>query len=79
MHIVSEKKLGIPQTSREVFDLLFQGNIIDREMAEKLKAMVGFRNIPVHDYRSVNLEIVRNIIEKHLDDLKMFVNTIIKL
>lgn len=79
MHIVSEKKLGIPQTRREVFDLLFQGNIIGRDMAEKLKVMVGFRNIAVHDYQSVNLEIVQNIIDKHLDDLKRFLNIVMKL
>lgn len=79
MHIVSEKKLGIPQTSREVFDLLVQGDVISQEIAEKLKAMVGFRNIAVHDYQNVNLEIVQKIIEKHLNDLKRFVDIVIKL
>ncbi|MET3727047.1 uncharacterized protein YutE (UPF0331/DUF86 family) [Fictibacillus halophilus] len=50
MHVVAEKKLGIPQTSRETFDLLQQNNIITIDLSKGLKAMVGFRNIAVHDY-----------------------------
>ncbi len=31
--------------------------------------MVGFRNIPVHGYDTVDLSIVRDVVERHLDDL----------
>lgn len=62
MHVVAEKKLGIPQTSRETFDLLQQNDIITTDLCKGLKAMVGFRNIA---YQEVNLEIVQKIIEKH--------------
>lgn len=72
MHVAAEERLGIPQSSREVFDLLLEKGIIDDVLAERLKAMVGFRNIAVHDYQKINLGIVRNIIEKHLDDIKGF-------
>jgi uncharacterized protein YutE (UPF0331/DUF86 family) len=73
MHIVSEKKLGIPQNSRDAFEVLYTNNIIDEKLMKNLKAMVGFRNIAVHDYQAVNLEIVKQIIEKHLLELKDFV------
>lgn len=63
MHIVAGKKLGLPQSSREAFDLLVDADLLSKELASKLKAMVGFRNIAVHDYQSVNLDIVRQIIE----------------
>ncbi|WP_425058420.1 hypothetical protein SCACP_30710 [Sporomusa carbonis] len=72
MHTVSEKSLGIPQNSRDAFDLLQEGGIIPSNLAGRLKAMVGFRNIAVHDYRAINIEIVRQIIEKHLADLQEF-------
>ncbi|MED1865807.1 DUF86 domain-containing protein [Fictibacillus nanhaiensis] len=77
MHVVAEKKLGIPQTSRETFDLLQQNNIITLELCKGLKAMVGFRNIAVHDYQEVNLEIVQKIIEKHLIDFKIYTEQIL--
>lgn len=78
MHIVAEKNLGLPQSSREAFDLLYQNNIIDQKLTASLKAMVGFRNIAVHDYQSINLNIIQNIIEKHLFDFIMFADRIKK-
>jgi uncharacterized protein YutE (UPF0331/DUF86 family) len=77
MHVVAEKKLGIPQTSLETFDLLQQNNIITMELCKGLKAMVGFRNIAVHDYQEVNLEIVQKIIESHLIDFKIYTEQIL--
>ncbi|MDA8234054.1 MAG: DUF86 domain-containing protein [Clostridia bacterium] len=79
MHVVSEKNLGIPQNSRDAFEIMHQNKLINEETNARLKAMVGFRNIAVHDYRVVNIEIVKNIIEKHLGDFEQFANIIIKL
>lgn len=77
MNVISEKKLGIPQNSRDAFEFLFHDNIIDEELAGNLKSMVGFRNIAVHDYQTVNLNIVKEIIENHIYDLKKFANQMI--
>lgn len=72
MHIVSEKKLGIPQNSRDAFEVLEANNIIDKTLSNKLKPMVGFRNIAVHDYQNVNMKVVQTIIEKHLIDFEEY-------
>lgn len=77
MHVVSEKKLGIPQNSRDAFEVLYANKIIDKKLMNKLKAMVGFRNIAVHNYQAVNLDILMEIIEKHLLDLKEFASVMI--
>jgi uncharacterized protein YutE (UPF0331/DUF86 family)/predicted nucleotidyltransferase len=79
MYIVSERNLGVPQNSRDAFDLMFQNNLINEKINSKMKSMVGFRNIAVHDYRSINLEIIQNIITKHLDDFKKFADIVINL
>ncbi len=79
MHVVSEKGLGIPQSSRDVFDIIQESNVIDEALAGRLKAMVGFRNIAVHDYQKIDLDIVRQIIEKHLGDLKEFARMVLQL
>ncbi|MGY0372865.1 HepT-like ribonuclease domain-containing protein [Clostridium sp. JNZ J1-5] len=34
-----------------------------------LKAMVGFRNIAVHNYQAINLKVVEEVIEKHIKSL----------
>lgn len=72
MHLVRVRKLGVPQDSREAFDLLGEAGLITAELCERLKSMVGFRNVAVHDYRKLNLDVVRNIIEKHLVDFRRF-------
>lgn len=79
MHIVAEKNLGLPQSSRQAFELLYENNIIDKELAERLKAMVGFRNIAVHDYQSINLHILQKIIEIHLGDFELFTEKLLQI
>ena len=78
MHIVSEKKLGIPQNSRDAFEILNSNNIIDNRLMKNLKSMVGFRNIAVHNYQAVNLSIIQEIIDKHLSDFSRFIEVILK-
>lgn len=77
MHIIAERKLGLPQNSRDAFNLLHTAGVIDAELAQRMQAMVGFRNIAVHDYQAVNLSIVSAVIEKHLGDLKQFVKVVL--
>lgn len=78
MHIISVKKLGIPQNSRDAFDVLNINNIINDSLSKNLKAMVGFRNIVVHDYQSINLSVVEAIINNHLDDFYNYIYCINK-
>jgi len=78
MHIVSERKLGIPKSSREAFKLMQDAGILDEELADRMMRMVGFRNTAVHAYQSLNLDILKTIIERHLDDFKRFAQTALK-
>lgn len=79
MHIISEKSLGVPQNSRDSFEALKDNNIIDDALNKKMKAMVGFRNIAVHDYRAINLKVVQTIIDEHLKDFGEYIYQINKL
>jgi uncharacterized protein YutE (UPF0331/DUF86 family) len=77
MHIVAERRLGLPQNSRDAFDMLHSHLIIDEDTAKRLKAMVGFRNIAVHDYQTINLEILKQILDHHLGDFTDYTKQII--
>ena len=72
MHLVRKHGLGVPQDSRGAFDLLVEAGRLDTDLADALKAMVGFRNVAVHDYTRLDLEIVRAIVEGHTDELLAF-------
>lgn len=76
MHLVSERKLGLPKTSRDAFDLLVEADIIPSKLAASLKSMVGFRNIAVHDYQSLKIDILQMIIEHHVQDFFTFIKHI---
>lgn len=77
MHLVSERKLGLPKTNREAFQLLQDAKLIEASLAKSLKNMVGFRNIAVHDYQSIELNILQSIIEKNLTDFTKFTKTVL--
>jgi len=77
-HLIRREKLGIPQSARDVFTLLSQADWIDHGLAESLKRRVGFRNIAVHDYQSLQMPITCNIITQHLDEFLLYSKNIIK-
>lgn len=71
-HIVKSFKMGIPTSSAESFDLLQKKSVIDAALAEGLKKMTSFRNVVVHDYKKIDIEIVRSVITKDIKDLITF-------
>jgi len=71
-HIIRRESLGIPQSARDVFTLLAQAQWIDATLAEQMKRMVGFRNVAVHDYQTLQLPITVNIITLHLQEFIEF-------
>ena len=78
MHVVAELELGVPQSSRDTFQFLVENDLIENRTAEKLKAMVGFRNIAVHEYQKLNLKIVEAIIENEIEEVKNFSEKMLK-
>lgn len=71
-HVIRRGRLGVPQSARDVFDLLAQDNWIAPALAQALKKMVGFRNIAVHDYQRLLLPITVSVITQHLDEFLQF-------
>lgn len=71
-HLIRRERLGVPQGARDVFALLAQGGWIDAALAGSLKHMVGFRNIALHEYQSLQLPITVRIIEHHLNEFLLY-------
>jgi uncharacterized protein YutE (UPF0331/DUF86 family) len=77
-HLVRREGLGVPQSARDVFELLARAGWIDAELAVALKRMVAFRNIAVHDYQALLLPILVNVITDHLDEFLDFTQVVLK-
>jgi uncharacterized protein YutE (UPF0331/DUF86 family) len=71
-HVVSDERLGEPDTNRDVFRLLERAGFVSPELGGRLEQMAGFRNVVVHLSQEVDLGIVRDVVENHLDDLLQF-------
>ena len=70
MHLVCKNKLWIPQNSRDAFEVLNHHGLISNYLLNKIKGMIGFRNIAVHNYQKLNLDIIQKVIENHLTDFE---------
>ena len=73
-HWIKKQRLGVPQDSRDAFQLLLRAGKMPDEMCDGLQAMIGFRNILVHRYQHMDLDVMRRVIEEHLHEPVAFVN-----
>ena len=78
MYVVNQRRLGVPQESRDAFTLLQTAGFLLPDLATRMQKMVGFRNIAVHEYTRLNLDVVHAIITKQLKDFRTFSSTIVK-
>lgn len=67
--LIRRRRLGIPAESRESFAILSREKVIPGELGDRLQRMVGFRNVAVHQYRDLDLDIVQAVIARNLEDL----------
>lgn len=78
-HLIKRRKLGLPQDSRDSFALLQRAGLISTERMKALQAMVGFRNILVHEYKKLDLKIMVDVIENRVRELLDFANDVLKI
>jgi len=64
MHIVADRRLGMPQTSAEAFTLIRNAGLISEDLEKHLRAMTGFRNIAIHQYQDLDTRIL-HVIAQH--------------
>lgn len=79
MHVVRVRHLGLPERSRDAFDLLEQAGLLEPAVASRMRAMVGLRNIAVHAYQALDLDIVRSVLNSHLEDFAAFNRAVLAL
>ncbi len=78
-HVLKKRKLGLPSTSRESFELLHAAGLIDDALEDRLIRMVGFRNVAIHAYQRIDIEIVIRVIQHGLDDVLALADRMIAL
>jgi uncharacterized protein YutE (UPF0331/DUF86 family) len=69
-HLISGRGWGLPDSLKAHFRILDEQKVIDRDLSERLQAMVGFRNIAIHDYRAIDRAILKGILQERLADFE---------
>ncbi|MEX8493697.1 DUF86 domain-containing protein [Sphaerotilus sp.] len=77
-HLIRRERLGVPQSSRDVFELLAHAGWIESELAADLKRMVGFRDVAVHDYQALQLPITVAVITRHLGEFLRYTEALLR-
>ncbi len=77
-HIISEKGLGVPGSTTEMFYVLGKNGYLDKDLTQKMVKAVGFRNLIVHEYGKIELEQVYEIAQNDINDLNEYLKAIIK-
>ena len=77
-YLVKNRKLGIPQESRDSFSLLADQGLITKQISESMMKMVGFRNIAVHEYQKLNINILKAVVENHVQEIEQFAEELIR-
>ena len=76
-HIVATEGFGLPERLKEYFELLAQNGILSSQISKQMIAMVGFRNIAVHDYDGLDVEIMKSVLQSNLIDLEHYYASIL--
>lgn len=61
MHIAARDHLGMPRNSADVFRLLHRAGRLSETTARAMVAMTGFRNVAIHEYRELDMSVLRAI------------------
>jgi uncharacterized protein YutE (UPF0331/DUF86 family) len=77
-HITADTGVRPPSTMAEAFDRLHEAGVISGQTAERMKKSVGFRNIAVHEYQSIDWTVVYFIITRHLSDFQVYAKEILE-
>jgi uncharacterized protein YutE (UPF0331/DUF86 family) len=78
-HIISDKGYRVPATYADTFRVLYENDMLNKELFETMEKMAKFRNIIVHHYDKVDAEIVVRILKKDLKDFSAYKDAIINI
>jgi uncharacterized protein YutE (UPF0331/DUF86 family) len=76
-HVVSAEGYALADSVAAFFSVLEGHGILEPPLAERLRRMVGFRNVAIHDYQELDARIVEAIVSRHLTDLRLFATRVV--
>lgn len=71
-HWLADEGRSVPRSYADLFRALGEGGTVPAELAERLAAAAGFRNLVAHQYGVLDWRRIYALASEHLDDLLQF-------
>ena len=71
-HWIADEGWEVPATYAEVFRVLAERNVVDRDMAARMAATAGLRNLIAHRYGALDWARIHDVASNHVEDLLRF-------
>jgi uncharacterized protein YutE (UPF0331/DUF86 family) len=78
-HVIAESGFRQPSSYKETMDVLREQGLLDADLAERLKDWMGFRNVLVHFYLTIDHTRSHEAIQEDLGDLEEFARRMARL
>ncbi len=75
-HIISDNNWGVPGSLAGLFDILSERKVINDNIKDIMRSMVGFRNLIVHEYAGLDMNKVYTLFTSRLSDFNLFLKEI---
>jgi len=76
-HLIAANRWELPRSARHAFQVLADNGVVDSATLRVMTGVMGFRNIAVHDYATLDPSVVDGIATSHLGDLETFADTVV--
>ena len=78
-HIISDRGYRVPTSYADTFRVLYEKDILTKDLFDTMEKISKFINIIVHHYDRIAPEIVVTILKKGLNDFLIYKGVIVKL
>jgi len=73
VHILKEENFGAPDDLQSTFKVLGDSKVLDRVFAYKIAPLVGSRNMIVHRYEKLDMNMFLNNLKNNFSDFKRYI------
>ena len=77
-HLVAGLDVPAPSTMAGAFQALADAGVLSRDVADRMRSAVGFRNVAVHADQTIDWAIVLAISHHHPDDFRAFATAVVQ-
>jgi uncharacterized protein YutE (UPF0331/DUF86 family) len=67
-HLIAHFGFETPKDYKDIFEILAKEGVISKDLSSNMKKMAGFRNILVHDYLSIDVGKIADVLHSRLGD-----------